>query len=158
MSERPTPPAQDAANVMKSIRRIVRSIDMRSKKIARETGLTIPQIVVLQAVKDLGLVTTAAVSKRADLSPATVVTILDNLEGRGLVTRQRSATDRRIVHTELTETGRRTLKSAPPLFDAAFASGLAQLPETERSQIIQSFRIIADLLDPDEVGSCAALE
>ena len=56
---------------MKSIRRIVRAIDMRSKYVARETGLTIPQLVILQAVNELGMVTTAALSKHADLSPAT---------------------------------------------------------------------------------------
>ncbi len=77
----------DAAKVMKSIRRIVRAIDMRSKKVARDTGLTIPQIVILHAVKERGMVTTAALSKHADLSAATTVTILDKLESRGLVTR-----------------------------------------------------------------------
>ena len=152
MSERAQMLSTDAARVMKSIRRIVRSIDMRSKKVARETGLTIPQIVVLQAVKELGLVTTAALSKQASLSAPTVVTILDKLESRGLVTRTRSATDRRIVHTELTETGRRTLKDAPPLFDWAFADSLAQLPQDERRQIIEAFATVADLLDPGNVA------
>ena len=97
---------------MKSIRRIVRAIDMRSKKVARDTGLTIPQIVILHAVKERGMVTTAALSKHADLSAATTVTILDKLESRGLVTRQRSATDRRIVHTTLTEKGVRSCTRA----------------------------------------------
>lgn len=147
MNERPGPQAKDAAKVMKSIRRIVRAIDMRSKKVARETGLTIPQIVVLQAVEELGLVTTAALSKEADLSPATVVTILDKLESRGLVTRTRSASDRRIVHTQLTETGARMLHDAPPLFDWAFGQSFAGLPDEERLKILEAFATVADLLD-----------
>lgn len=147
MSQRPVPQAEDAAKVIKSIRRILRAVDVRSKKVARETGLTIPQIVVLQAVEELGQVTTAALSKQADLSPATVVTILDNLESRGLVTRTRSATDRRIVHTQLTKTGARMLHSAPPLFDWAFGESLAGLSEAERTKIVEAFATVADLLD-----------
>jgi len=147
----------EAAKVMKSIRRIVRAIDMRSKKVARETGLTIPQIVVLHAVRELAMVTTAALSKRADLSPATTVTILDKLESRGLVTRQRSAIDRRIVHTALTDRGTQILRDAPPVFDWVFSKGFAELSDADRCKIIEAFQTVADLLDashlPLDLGS-----
>jgi DNA-binding MarR family transcriptional regulator len=143
----------DAAKVMKSIRRIVRAIDMRSKKVARETGLTIPQIVLLHAVKERGKVTTAALSKHADLSPATVVTILDKLESRGLVTRERSVTDRRIVHTTLTERGVQILFDAPPVFDWAFSKGFADLSQADQRKIIEAFGTVADLLDPTDLHS-----
>ncbi|WP_346432256.1 MarR family transcriptional regulator [Breoghania sp. L-A4] len=96
----------DAAKLFKAIRRIVRAIDLRSREVARAVGLTIPQIVVLQAARDLGKVTTKALSQHADLSAPTVVIILDKLEERGLVVRHRSPIDRRIVHTRLTPEGR----------------------------------------------------
>ena len=67
--------ASEAAQIFKSIRRIVRAIDLRSREVARVSGLTIPQIVVLQGVNDLGEVTTKVLSDHADLSSATVVTI-----------------------------------------------------------------------------------
>ncbi len=151
MSDTASTRKNDAAKVMKSIRRIVRAIDMRSKKVARETGLTIPQIVVLHAVKERGMVTTAALSKHADLSAATTVTILDKLESRGLVTRARSAADRRIVHTTLTEKGAQVLLNAPPLFDWAFSKGFADLSAADQCKIIEAFGTVADLLDPGEM-------
>lgn len=138
------------ANVMKSIRRIVRAIDMRSKKVARETGLTIPQIVILHAVDELGKVTTASLSKHVDLSAATTVTILDKLESRDLVTRTRSAADRRIVHTTLTDKGAQVLQGAPPVFDWLFSKAFDELPAAERQKIIEAFRTVADLLEPVE--------
>ena len=138
----------NAAHVMKAIRRIVRANDIRSKKVAREAGLTIPQIVVLQAVRDFGQLTTAALSRQADLSAATTVTILDKLEVRGLVTRRRSDTDRRIVRTRLTAEGERILKGAPALFGKRFVTGFAGLPETEQQRIVAAFRAVADLVDP----------
>ncbi|MCW2308594.1 MarR family winged helix-turn-helix transcriptional regulator [Rhodobium gokarnense] len=150
-SDATTPDAHaidNAAHVMKAIRRIVRANDVRSKKVAREAGLTIPQIVVLQAVRDFGQLTTAALSRQADLSAATTVTILDKLEARGLVTRRRSDTDRRIVRTRLTEEGERILKGAPALFGKRFVTGFADLPETEQQRIVAAFRAVADLVDP----------
>ena len=140
----------DAARVMKSIRRIVRAIDIRSKRVARETGLTIPQIILLQAVRELGEVTTAALSRHADLSAATVVTILDKLESRGLVTRQRSDADRRIVHTALTTDGARILAAAPPVFNEAFSRGFSALSPAEQRHIVEAFGAVADLLDPSQ--------
>ena len=110
MDNKPDTAINNADAVMKAIRRIAHAIDIRSKRIGRETGLTIPQIVVLKAVSDQGALTTAAISKQADLSPATTVTILDKLEAKGLITRIRSTSDRRTVQAALTETGARTLE------------------------------------------------
>ncbi|MDN3719711.1 MarR family transcriptional regulator [Roseibium salinum] len=95
----------ESLQVVKAIRKIVRAIDLRSREVSRLTGLTIPQIVVLQGIRDLGQVTTKALSDNADLSSATVVTILDKLEEKGLIERYRSVSDRRIVHARLTEKG-----------------------------------------------------
>lgn len=153
MSEPVRMQANDVATVMKSIRRIVRAIDMRSKQVARETGLTIPQLVILQAVNELGMVTTGALSKHADLSPATTVIILDKLESRGLVTRHRSAADRRVVHTALTERGAEIVRTAPPLVDWIFAKRLADLPEADQHKITEAFATVANLLDPPRLDA-----
>src|SRR3546814_18184287 len=82
------------------------SSDLHSKQLAREVGLTTPQVVLLQAVRDLGEVTTGQLSRRVSLSQGTVTTILDRLESRGLVERYRSAADRRVVHSRHTQLGR----------------------------------------------------
>jgi DNA-binding MarR family transcriptional regulator len=125
---------------------------MRSKKVSRDTGLTIPQIVILQAIRDLGEVTTVALSRHADLSAATTVTVLDKLAARDLVTRRRSSVDRRVVHTALTEKGAQVLADAPPLFNKTFRKGFADLPPTEQEKIVQAFETVADLLDPEQVA------
>lgn len=145
-----TAPA-DPVTVVRSIRRIVRAMDVRSKRVARETGLTIPQIVVLQAVRDFEAATTAAISRHANISAATTVTILEKLEARGIVERHRSTVDRRIVHSRLTERGRALLAEAPPLFHEAFFARFGELPPDEQATIVRAFCTVADILDPDEV-------
>lgn len=133
--------------MFKAIRRIVRSIDLRSREVARAVGLTIPQIVVLQAARDLGQVTTRAISEHSDLSAATVVIILEKLEAKGLVERYRSADDRRIVHTRVTERGSEVLRSAPPMLHDDFRKRFAALGDDDRARILAAVERVADMMD-----------
>lgn len=137
----------DATRMFKAIRRIAHAVDLRSSAVARTTGLTIPQIVVLASVRELGEVTTREVSRAADMSAATVVAILDKLEAKGLVERYRSTVDRRIVHTQLTLRGAEVLATAPSLLDEPFREALARLPAEERSRLIGALQTIADMMD-----------
>lgn len=137
----------EATRMFKAIRRIAHAVDLRSSALARMTGLTIPQIVVLASVRELGEVTTREVSRAADMSAATVVAILDKLEAKRLVERYRSTVDRRIVHTRLTAEGAAVLAAAPPALDAPFCSALKRLPGNERSQLISALETIADMMD-----------
>ncbi len=50
--------------------------------LSRETGLTAPQLAILQAIADLGEVTTGRISADVSLSQATVTVILDRLVER----------------------------------------------------------------------------
>ena len=131
----------------KGLRRIARVLDIRSKEIERSLGLTIPQFVVLRAIASLGEVTTGALSAHADLSAATVVTVLDKLEARKLVERYRSGADRRIVHARLTAAGRDVLSAAPPLLPERFVAAFSTLQAEERNMLAESLLKLAGLLE-----------
>lgn len=132
-------------SLLKSVRRIARAVDLHSRQIDRQAGLTLPQLVVLTIVRDLGEVTGRAVSEEADLSAATVVGILDKLEAKELVERYRSRTDRRIVHTRLTEKGHAALLAAPPALGHKFERAFLKLAPDERSATLKALRLVADL-------------
>ena len=102
---------------------------------ARLSGLTIPQVVLLAAVRDLGEVTTNGLSRHVDLSPGHGSSrSLDKLEERGFVERYRSPTDRRIVHSRLTEAGAEILARAPGLLPSETVDAIAALaPPLSRS-------------------------
>lgn len=134
--------------VEKSIRRIVRANDVQSKALSKQIGLTAAQLVILKATAALGEVTTTVLSAHVDLSPATVITILDNLESRHLVERYRSRNDRRVVHTRLTPEGEALVRRAPEPMGDAFAHRLAALDEERRSQLIAALTTIADMMAP----------
>lgn len=131
-----------------SVRRIIRAVDLHSKRLERETGLTTPQVLVLRAIRDLGEVTTARIAGQVNLSQATVTTIVDRLVSRGLIERYRNVTDRRVVHSRLTETGDAALAKAPPLLDAIFLKALRDLPAGERDAIVTALERVAGLMGP----------
>lgn len=139
--------------MMKAVRRIVRANDVQSKALARASGLTAPQLVVLTGVAELGEVTTNALSDYADLSPATVVMVLENLEGRAIVERYRSTTDRRVVYTRLTEKGRAMVAATPGLFGAEFSSRFAALPGDKRQAVIEGLTEAARLMERPPASS-----
>lgn len=134
--------------LLKAFRRISHALDLQSRQISRATGLTLPQLVVLGCVRDLGEVTSRAISREADLTPATVVGILDKLEAKGLIERYRSRLDRRIVHTRLTAAGAAALAEAPAPLGEAFEANFCVLSGAERSRILAAFDRVAQIALP----------
>ncbi|WP_367716140.1 MarR family winged helix-turn-helix transcriptional regulator [Nitratireductor sp. GISD-1A_MAKvit] len=132
--------------VEKSIRRIVRANDVQSRALAKQIGLTSPQLIVLKAIAALGEVTTTALSAHVDLSAATVVTILDNLENRALIRRYRSRNDRRVVHALLTPEGEALISDAPGPMGAIFAQRFSRLDQSHREELISAISTIADMM------------
>jgi DNA-binding MarR family transcriptional regulator len=144
------------------MRRIAQAIDVRSREIARLTGLTLPQLIVLEAVRSQGQVTTQQISREAAMSASTVVAVLDKLLAKGLVERDRSVIDRRVVHTRLTAAGADALRAAPPLLQPQFIAAFAELEQAERSRLAQALQRIellmtsATLGEPLTVGATAS--
>jgi DNA-binding MarR family transcriptional regulator len=136
----------DLQSLMKAIRVIAQAIDTRSKAMSRISGLTIPQVVILQGVRDLGEVTTNGLSRHVDLSPGTVVSILDKLEERGFIERYRNAQDRRVVHTRMTESGAAILAQAPSLLPDEVVSAIKALDDGDRRSLVGSFQSVASML------------
>jgi DNA-binding MarR family transcriptional regulator len=63
--------------------------------------------------------------ERVDLTPATVTQMLDGLQEAGLVFRQRSDDDRRVVFSSLTEHGREVVRDCKAVFECRWREALA---------------------------------
>ena len=66
----------------------------------------------LRVLRVVGPVTQGQLAALLDVSPATVVSMVDHLEQRGLLTRQRDSADRRVYRLHLTEQGEAVLEQA----------------------------------------------
>lgn len=142
--------------VLVAIRRIVHAVDRHSKTVEKAAGLTLPQFVVLAAVRVQGEVTSARLSAAVSLSPATVTLILDNLEARGLVERYRNREDRRVVHSRLTARGAEVLAKAPGFLHERFVQRFAQLPASRQEAMLRTLEEVAEMMGAPAAPAPAA--
>lgn len=139
--------------ILRALRRITRAIALHSKQLAACNHITAPQLVCLHTVIAGGAMTTTAISREIHVSPSTVVGILDRLEEKGLVRRERGREDRRIVLVSATEAGRALAEEAPSPLQKTLADALNELPELEQATITLSLERIVDLMERREPGT-----
>lgn len=145
-------------DVLIALRKITRAIDLHSKQLVRESGLTAPQLLVLQEIAALGPAKPSVVAKNVHLSQATVTSIIDRLVKAELVTRERSEEDRRAVDLTLTDEGKARLEAAPDLLQAGFIERFSRLEDWERTQLIASIQRLAAMMDAGDIDAAPILE
>lgn len=148
----------DYDEILVSIRRITRAIDLQSKQLVKQSGFTAPQLVVLQALRIKGRVSPSTVAKEVSLSQATITSILERLEKAGAVRRERSEKDKRIYYACLTEDGLKRLEEAPELLQSGFLRQYRKLDDWERSMIISAFQRVATMMDADDLDASPILD
>ena len=144
--------------VLVALRRVIRATDLHSKHLAKTTGLTAPQILLLQTIRDKGEVTIGELANEMSLSQATVTSILDRLEKRELVYRERSKEDKRKAHAYLTDQAADTLKGAPIPLQEHFARQFGDLQEWEQTMIISSLQRVAQMMDAQHIDASPVLD
>lgn len=144
--------------VLIALRRVIRATDLYSKHLAKTSGLTAPQILLLQAIRDRGQVTIGELAEEISLSQATVTTIIDRLEKRGLVYRQRSTEDKRKVHAFLTEKAEQVLQDAPMPLQEHFARQFDALQNWEQNMILSSLQRVAEMMDAQHIDASPILD
>ncbi|MGS2720795.1 MarR family winged helix-turn-helix transcriptional regulator [Paraglaciecola aestuariivivens] len=141
-----------------SLRKVIRAIDLYSKKLSKESGLTSPQLIVLQEISVHDGCMVKDIASSINLSSATVTSILDRLEARSYVIRERSATDRRKVGLHLTEEGKAAIKDAPRPLQAHFIDRFEKLQDWEQTQLVSTMQRIANMMDAEDLDAAPMLE
>jgi DNA-binding MarR family transcriptional regulator len=145
------------SQIVASIRRIMRAVELHSRHLADEFGLTGPQLSVLQTASRLAAPTPGAIAREVRLSPATVTGIVSRLERHALLSRSRSDTDRRTVRVELTRAGTEMLERAPSLLQDRFREQLQELEGWERSMILSVLERLATMMDAEGLDAAPHL-
>lgn len=135
--------------VLRLVRRVIRSIDVHSRRLSSIYDLTGPQLVCLRQLERGGPASAVDLARDISLSPATLCGILDRLETKGLVQRVRQAQDRRRISVSLTAAGRRALRHAPDPLQAEFTARFAALSPRQQADIERALAKLAELLDVD---------
>lgn len=141
-----------------SIRKVIRAIDLHSKQLNKSSGLTGPQLLIMQEIARIKGVTASQIAKQINLSAATVTNILDRLENRGLITRVRSDNDKRRVSLFLSEQGKVSLIDAPQPLQEHFIQKFCSLEPWEQSLLLSSMQRIASMMDANDLDAAPVLE
>ncbi len=138
--------------MLRALRRITRAIALHSKQLAACSHITAPQLVCLHTIIASGPMTATAISREIHVSPSTVIGILDRLEEKGYIRRERGREDRRIVFVSATQEGVALAQSAPSPLQTTLADALNDLPELEQATMTLALERIVDLMERREPG------
>lgn len=160
-SEPPRDPGTGEAlelRILRSFRRIVRAIDLDSKRLAEQFQVTGPQLLCLTQLVAHERRTPSLLARDLHLSASTIVGILDRLEQKGLAIRERDATDRRLLWALPTDAGRALVGAAPLPLHETLSRGLARQSELERATIALSLERVVELIEAEAIEAAPILE
>lgn len=146
-----------AEEMLVALRRVMRAVDIHSRRLVQSHGLTGPQAVVLKELVRSSTLTSGELAKRVSLGQGTVSEIVKRLESRELVKREPSATDRRRVHVSPTQAGCDVIAQSPPLLQETFRARFSALKDWEQNLILSSVQRVAELMDAEEIDAAPML-
>lgn len=121
---------------------------LRGRDSHRDPGvLSMAHFRALGVLAEQGPLPAGRIAAAAQLTPASVTQMLDHLEQEGLVLRERSAEDRRVVVVTLTAEGEARFAAKRTHFRARWEAMFADLTSAEQAAGAEVLRRLTGLLD-----------
>lgn len=136
---------------MQSLRRIVRALQDYSREVSSKFGITAPQLWALKTIFQHDGLPLGELSRKMYLHPSTISGVIDRLENKGYVVRDRSKTDRRVVTVRLSPAGESLVKRAPSPAQGKMIHGLRGLSEDELNVIFCSVRKLVEIMEAQDL-------
>ena len=118
--------------------KLVRASETIASRIQRhvtEAGLSVSQFGVLEALYHLGPLSQASIAKKVLKSTGNITMVIDNLEKRSLVKRERQQDDRRFYSVQLTAEGKKLIGSIFPRHAALIVAEMGILSSAEQEEL-----------------------
>jgi DNA-binding MarR family transcriptional regulator len=145
----------DTTEILIKIRKIVRSVDIESKKIQKEYGVSIPQVLCLSFLHGSPnyQATQGEIRAFLNLNSSTVSGIINRLEKKGLLARLPKSGDKRVVNIALTSAGDKLFGTIPSLLHEQLSERLQKLEQSELDKVEESLETLVRLLDIEQVDA-----
>ena len=115
-----------------------------------DSGFTLPQLSVISILEKHGEQKVSELSLKMGLSDSTVSGILDRLEQKDIIKRERTKDDRRVVKISLTGKSQKFCKDFRRKKEKYFTQLLKNLSEQEIKDIIKGLEILNHALAEEE--------
>ena len=120
---------------------------LRGRDHSRPGELTFAQIRTIAALGREHEMTAGQLAKSAELTPATITSILDQLEAANIVERRRSTEDRRVCNVALTPEGWELLERKLAVWNGLWAERLSGFSDKEITTAAAILHEVAGILD-----------
>ena len=137
-----------------------------TKELAKRADLTGPQLTVVKLLEQVGGLSLSELSDKIRAQNSTVTGIIDRMEREGLVARERSKEDRRVVHIRLTPKGTALAREIPVEPMEIFKGALESLSGQEMRDLMRIMAKVAkrvkqivrrDVGEPDATGAASGM-
>jgi len=108
-----------------------------TKGMASQFGITGPQLTVIKLLETFDNLSLSSLSERIRAQNSTVTGIIDRMEREGLVRRERSTVDRRVVHIRLSDKGQKLAKQIQVEPMEIFREALASLSQADLKDLLR---------------------
>ena len=141
--------------ILVKLRKIIRSINLESKKIHKEFGISIPQLLVLQYLSEQADQKASGkdIKNYINLNASTVSGIVHRLEEKGLVARLPNSKDKRGMFITLTAKGADLLKESPTTLQEKMSKRLKSLSQKQIEDLNSSIEILTQLMDAEDLDA-----
>lgn len=139
----------DSEALVNSVQDVMRAVTHELHPVLEAEGLSKGEYWALHLVASLEAASVSSVARHLLLSAPTVCVSVDRLEAKGLLTRHRSARDRRAVDLTISAKGRRTEARVWNRVNEIVSRGSAGLPPEDLAAATRVFRQLARNLLPE---------
>ncbi len=145
----------DSTDILINIRKIVRSINLESKRIQKDYGVSIPQVLCLNYLHHSPNFQSPQSSIKAflNLNSSTVSGIIQRLERKGLIARLPKTGDKRVTNVVLTAVGENLLNDIPPLLHDRLSKKLENYNEDDLKNIETVLNQLVSILQISDIDA-----
>ena len=144
-----TPPA--ASEALRQFRVIFGAVRQHYQDVEKACGISGAQIWALSALRDAPGMKVSELAQALSIHASTASNLLDKIEKAGLIRRERSSTDQRVVRLHLTEAGMQRVKDAPRPLTGILIHALSSLPEATLARLNDDLHQLIAQMDTADV-------
>lgn len=141
--------------ILVNIRKILRSLNLESKKIYKEYGVSIPQLMCLDflgKIKDFKS-TQVNIANHLNLNASTTSGIISRLEAKDFIARLPNPSDKRTVYISLTSKGAKLLSESPQLLHERLSKKLKNLPHNQIEDVVSALKVLVQCFEIEEISA-----
>ena len=142
-------------DILVKLRKIIRSINLESKQIEKQYGISIPQLLCLQFLsgQEDYKASASQIKDFIQLNASTVSGIISRLEAKGLVAKLPNFKDKRATFITLTAKGADLLKESPTTLQEKLKARLSLLSTEQISELNKNIELLVQIMDAEHLSA-----